>query len=442
MTQPSSSTDTALLTSAAEGDLQGRLRQASDRAAYLSGAASTLSGALHTDRAMDLVLELVAPRVVDWAQVAVRDGRSYRCRSKLGDGTVQGVDVPAARVDPASVFSRVLATGVRDLVFVPDADDPDSPVLVSAVPAQEAREQLSAIRPVDVLSLPLRARGTTYGVLTVAHRSGSGFDEAAAHFLEDFAAHVAATLDTTRALAESRRVAAVLSRGLTPPELPSYDGVEFSSYYRVAFEQEALGGDFYDVHGAPDDWTAVVGDVCGKGVDAAVLTGRIRQSARTAAHVDRDPGRLLDLVNRTLLADPEDTFVTAVCARGRRTGESLQLDIASAGHPEPLVVRSDGTVEQVAVGGPVLGLVDGSYSSVSVRLSPGETCLLFTDGVLEAPGRRDRFGDQRLRDVVHATGPVEGAAVVEAVAMALSAHLGDRAHDDIAILAVQAGRPA
>jgi serine phosphatase RsbU (regulator of sigma subunit) len=215
-------------------------------------------------------------------------------------------------------------------------------------------------------------------------------------------------------------------------------GVELASYYRVAFEQEALGGDFYDVHGSDEDWTAVVGDVCGKGVEAAVLTGKVRQAVRMAALVDRDPSSILDLANRVLVAD-EETFVTAVCARGRVGADGLRLDIASAGHPEPLVVRLDGSVEQVPVAGTVLGLVaESHYPAAQVDLAVGETCLFYTDGVPEAPGHRARFGDDRMREVLLDTGPCDARAQVEAVAVALSAHVGDRPHDDIAILAVQA----
>ncbi len=205
----------------------------------------------------------------------------------------------------------------------------------------------------------MSARGTTYGALTIAQRCGAGFDEQAVTFLEDFAHRVAVTLDTTRALAESRRVATVLSRELVPPSLPDLAGATFGTYYRVAYEQEALGGDFYDVHGDDDGWTVVVGDVCGKGVEAAVLTGKVRQAVRTASLVDRDPRRILDLANRTLVSDSDETFVTAVCAHGRQVGDVLHLDIASAGHPEPLVVRRDGSVEQVPVSGTVLGLLAG-----------------------------------------------------------------------------------
>jgi serine phosphatase RsbU (regulator of sigma subunit) len=290
-----------------------------------------------------------------------------------------------------------------------------------------------------VLTLPLTARGTTYGALSLARRGGTGFDRAAVAFLEDLAHHVALILDTTRALADSRRVARVLSRAVTPPALPTLSGVELASYHQVAFEQDAVGGDFYDVHGGDAEWTVVMGDVCGKGVEAAVLTGKVRQAVRTAALVDRAPAAVLELTNRVLLGDAEDTFVTAVCARGRRRADTLELDVATAGHPPPFVVRRDGSVAPVPVSGTVLGLLAGlDLSETRVSLAPGETCLLYTDGVLEAPGRRDRFGEERLRRVLEATGCCAVGAQVESLAVAVSAHLQDRAHDDIAILGVQA----
>jgi serine phosphatase RsbU (regulator of sigma subunit) len=425
---------------AAVGD---RLQQASDRAAYLSRVARGLSGALHTDRAVDLVLEMLVGPVVDWAQLTLLDRREHRFQARSLDGTRDTARLPAGDIPLASSLGRVLSTGATDLIMVPDGEDSDSSTLASAVPAAELRASLASIRPVDLLTIPLSARGTTYGALTIALRDGTGFDHEAVVFLEDFAHRVAVTLDTTRALAESRRVAAVLSRELTPPRLPDLRGVDFATYYRVAYEQEALGGDFYDVHGSDDAWTVVVGDVCGKGVEAAVLTGKVRQAVLTASLVDRDPSRVLELANRVLLTGSDETFVTAVCAQGRRVGDALHLDIATAGHPAPLVVRLDGTVEEVSVAGTVLGLLESSrYTSVGVDLAPGETCVLYTDGVPEAPGHRARFGDDRMRHVLEATGPCAVQAQVESVAVTLSAHLGDRAHDDIAILAVQAsGRP-
>ena len=427
-----------LLTPAAGTHARERLQQASDRAAYLSQVARGLSGALQTDRAVDLVLEMLVGPVVDWAQVTLTDRRQMTFRARSLDGRVTTSTLAAAELDPGSSLARTLTTGLTDLLMVPDGDDADSSALASAVPAAEQRGSLVNIRPMDMLTIALSARGTTYGALTIAQRAGIGFDTDAVAFLEDFAHRVAVTLDTARALAESRRVAAVLSRDLTPPRLPDLDGVEFATYYRVAFEQDALGGDFYDVHGSDDGWTAVMGDVCGKGVEAAVLTGKVRQAVRTGALVDRDPAQVLRLVNRVLIEDSDETFVTAVCARGRKVGDVLHLEIACAGHPAPLVVRRDGSVEQVPVTGTVLGLLEDTvYTDVHVELAEGETCLFYTDGVPEAPGRRARFGDDRLRQVLEDTGACHASAQVESVAMALSAHLRDRDHDDIAILAVQ-----
>jgi hypothetical protein len=402
--------------------------------------ARELSGALLTDRAVDLVLEMLVGQVVDWAQLTLVERREHRFRARSLDGTSDSARLRAGEVPAASSLARVLSTGATDLVMVPDGGDVDSSTLASAVPAVELRARLTSIRPMDLLTIALSARGTTYGALTIALRGGSGFDEEAVAFLEDLAQQVAVTVDTTRVLAESRRVAAVLSRELTPPRLPELTGVEFATYYRVAYEQEALGGDFYDVHGTDSAWTVVVGDVCAKGVEAAVLTGKVRNAVRTASLVDRDPSRVLELVNRVLLTDADETFVTAVCARGQRVGHLLHLDVAAAGHPEPLVVRRDGSVEQVAVAGTVLGLLEESrYPSVGIDLAAGETCLFYTDGVPEAPGHRSRFGDDRMRQLLEATGACAVQAQVEGVAVALSAHLRDRPHDDIAILAVQAG---
>jgi serine phosphatase RsbU (regulator of sigma subunit) len=403
-----------------------------------------LSGGLHTERAVDLVLETLVGSVVDWAQITIADRRQLVFRSRDLDGRFASARMPAAALPRSSSLSRTLSTGVTDLVLVLDGDESDSRTLASAVPVEEVRASLASIRPMDLLTIALSARGTTYGALTVAVRGGDGFDPEGIAALEEFSQRVAGALDTARALAESRHVAAVLSRELAPPELPSLPGVELASYYRVAFEQEALGGDFYDVHGGPGDadpegaWTAVVGDVCGKGVEAAVLTGKVRQTIRTAGLIDRDPGRILGLANRVLVAD-EETFVTAICARGRADETGMHLEIAAAGHPEPLVVRRDGSVEQVRVGGTVLGLLpEARYDSVRLDLAPGETCLFYTDGVAEAPGHRARFGDDRMRDVLLDTGACDVRAQVESVAMALATHLGDRPHDDIAILAMQA----
>jgi sigma-B regulation protein RsbU (phosphoserine phosphatase) len=427
-----------LLAAVSADQEEAHLRQRSQRASFLARVSRTVAGSLHTERAVDLVLGLLVPEVVDWAQVVLRGGAVLECHALLDGGHIERATAPAPRAG-TSTLGRVLSRGLSDLALVTmgPEDEPDS-ALSSAVPAPELRESLARIRPVDLLALPLTARGRTFGALTLARRSRDGFDHDAVAFLEELAHTLASTLDAARTLADSRRVAGVLSRDLTPPSLPEMDGARLASYYRVAFEHEALGGDFYDIHGGADDWTAVVGDVCGQGVEAAVLTGRVRQAVRTAALVDRSPAKILTLVNQVLVQEGEGTFVTVVCARVRRSGDALVVDVAAGGHPEPYLLRAAGGVERVPAEGTVLGLFDADdYSDVQVRLRPGDSILFFTDGVVEAPGSEERFGEDRLNELLTAAPRTEVTAVVESLAATISEHVGDRAHDDIAILGLQ-----
>lgn len=417
---------------------ESRLRQESERATFLARMSRTVGGSMQTERAVDLILEMLVPDVVDWAQLVLREAGLLHCYARVEGGDVERASVPAPR-EGTSTLSRVISRGLRELSLVsvgPEQDD--NGALASAVPAGELRASLDRIRPADLLVIPLTARGRGFGALTLARQAGGGFDDEAIGFLEEIAHNVAVSLDATRNLADSRRVAGVLSRDLAPPSLPDMPGARLAKYYRVAFEHEALGGDFYDVHGPEDDWTAVLGDVCGKGVEAAVLTGRVRQAVRTAALVDRSPSKVLDLVNRVLVSEGEGTFVTAVCTRVRPRGADLVVSVAAAGHPPPYVLRADGSLDVVEAEGTVLGLFDThGYDETEVVLGPGDTCLLFTDGVLEAPGYDEQFGEERFHQVLLRAPRGDVGAVVENVAMTLAQHVGDRAHDDIAILGVQ-----
>jgi phosphoserine phosphatase RsbU/P len=438
LTSPVHDTTSDLLLPPSPRDAESRLRLDSERASFLARVSRTVGGSMQTERAVELILQLLVPEVVDWAQVVLREAGLLHCHATLAEGPVQYAAIPAPR-EGSSTLSRVMSRGLRELSLVSmGPGQTDNGALASAVPALELRDGLNGIRPADLLVIPLTARGRGFGALTLARRGGGGFDEDAVAFLEELAHSLAVTLDATRNLADSRRVAGVLSRDLAPPSLPEMPGARLAKYYRVAFEHEALGGDFYDVHGDDDDWTAVVGDVCGKGVEAAVLTGKVRQAVRTAALVDRRPSQVLDLVNRVLVSEGEGTFVTAVCARVRRAGADLLVSVSAAGHHQPYLLRAEGGLERVPVEGTVLGLFDDhGYDETEAVLRPGDACLFFTDGVLEAPGFEEQFGEERLDDVLASAPRSDINAVVETVAMTLAGHIGDRAHDDIAILGIQ-----
>jgi serine phosphatase RsbU (regulator of sigma subunit) len=215
-------------------------------------------------------------------------------------------------------------------------------------------------------------------------------------------------------------------------------GAALGARYRPALEQLDVGGDFYDVFGADNDWLVVLGDVCGKGVDAAVLTGRARQSLRTAAYFERDPGALLTALNTVFHQDISHRFITLVCLRVRPAGDgTLTVDIGVAGHAAPILVRADGEVGEVDVEGTVLGVVPAAeYPTSTIQLTPGDQLVLYTDGIEEARGENGFYGLDRLLDLVSQYAGVGPDVVCAAIEQDVVEHLDGRPHDDIAVLSV------
>ncbi|HSK57389.1 MAG TPA: SpoIIE family protein phosphatase [Jiangellales bacterium] len=433
------------------GHVTGQLTSA-DRPHLLSEAARALFGSLHVERTVARLLGLVVPALADWGQVVVVKGRSLECTGTSADGTALDA-VTRAPADLASGVARVLTTGRTQLVHVadpadhdPDPADHDSdPTLAAFVPDPGLRASAAALRPADLLALPLTGRATTFGVLVLARRAGRGFDQDDVTLCEELARLGAGAVDSARLYAERTHVADVLSRSLRPPTLPQRPGTRIAARLRTALDHIDVGGDFYDVHGPDHDWTFVVGDVCGKGVEAAVLTGKARQAVRTAALVDRSPDRVLALTDSTLSAEVEcsddDRFITMLAGRVRPAGEVLEVDLACAGHPPPYVVRSDGSIDVVPVDGIVAGLGQGGARPV-VRVTLGrlDTLFCYTDGTTEARGADGFFGTERLTRLLPLYRGAPPEALVEAVDHAVVQHLDGRPHDDIALFAVHRER--
>nr|WP_275403934.1 PP2C family protein-serine/threonine phosphatase [Pseudonocardia acidicola] len=225
----------------------------------------------------------------------------------------------------------------------------------------------------------------------------------------------------------------------------------FGAAYRPAEQGLLIGGDFYDVHPDPGGRVMfLLGDVCGKGVDAAVSTGQLRQSVQALRRLERDPVRLLELLNATMLETmPEDadpSFATVVLGAATPTaGGGLRLELAGGGHQPPLIVRRDG-VEMVEIGGMLVGAVPSArFRSRTVDLAPGEACVLYTDGVTEArggPDGRQTFDEQRVADLLSGCHVMPAPAIAERVELHTTRWLASGHHDDIAVLVIQAPLPA
>ena len=399
-----------------------------------------LSGSLNLRRTVMRILEVTRSRFADWAVLVTADPRSESL-TLYGGGDL-GYAATLRRDVSAELLLRVIGAGQHELLSV-DQEAAPFDALTALLPVEELRAQAAALRPADVLALPMAARGGTLGALVMVRRSGRGFAPTDVALLGRFADRAALALDSARIYEDHARVARVLEESLRPPGLPVVPGVEIATSFRAAAEHLEIGGDFYDVHGDDGSWLVVLGDVCGKGVDAAVLNSRARQSIRTAARYDRSPGRILSTLNDVLYDDASDKFVTVVCALvSPRDDGSVLVQVAVAGHPAPLVVRADGEVEQPAVTGRLAGVIrhDDPYEEVGFELLPGDAMVLFSDGIYEAKGPRGLYGMDRLRKVLARYAGSGAVPMCEAIEQDVVEHLGGHGHDDMTALVVSPRR--
>ena len=359
MTLPVRERQVRLLADSRATEPRARLAQASSRAEFVLRLSRTVSAVQHPSRAMEALVGLLVEEMVAFAQVTVFSGIRQITTGMVHEGRV--TTLAGLAVDtPMPVVDGVVRHGVIEEPLLPGGNERRE-VIDQLVPETGLAEALDALGTESLVLLPLVARGRTFGALALARPSGYGFDENALGFLEDLAQRVSVALDANLVVAESRHVASVLRQTMMPTTSRSVPYLDTAVFLRVAHEHEELGGDFYDIHGEDDDLTVLLGDVAGKGVEAAVHAKRIRNAVRTASHVDRDPAWILGLVNRVLCSEAEElseVISTAVCARLRPGPDTLAVEIANAGHPPALVLRSDGTVETVAAEGVALALLD------------------------------------------------------------------------------------
>jgi len=300
--------------------------------------------------------------------------------------------------------------------------------------------------------LPIRdGSGEIVGALCVADRrprSWSGRELDLVRELAGAAAHelaLHADLDFSRRHAEERAaLARTLQESLLPPWLPQIPGMQVAARYVAGGSGVDVLGDFYDVFpSVRGNWGVVVGDVCGKGVPAAKSTALARYTLRAEAHRESRPSLILAVLNQALLDWPTDDprFLTAIYATVRPTPAGASVQISSAGHPLALVRRADGRVRRIGRPGTLLGHFDDPVLSDSrSKLQSGDSLVLFTDGVTEArrPGRRELFGESRLRAVLAKSGDLAAAQIADAVQQAVRAFGGRPASDDTVVLVLKA----
>ncbi len=239
--------------------------------------------------------------------------------------------------------------------------------------------------------------------------------------------------------AHARVLSRTLQQTLLPPAVPTVAGLDLGAAYRPAGSGEEIGGDFYDVFRlGPSDWMVSLGDIQGKGVEAAVVTALARYTVRTAAVEHDRPSDVLRTLNDVLRLHESERLCTAVVLRLRREGAAWRTTLALGGHPPPLLVREGGTVEEIGRGGPLLGFFpEATFADTELVLHPGDRLVTYSDGVSEA-----RIGGAFLDPAevsAVAASPWESAAEAAArlLAVVLDFQRG-QPRDDIAIVTLRA----
>ena len=410
------------------------------RQRFLAEAGQVLATSLDYEQTLERVARMIVPGLADWCGIEMLD--------EHGDSH----QVAVAHVDPDKVE---MARDLRRRY----PTDPDAPTGVPAIlrggPAElyseipdaviekAARDEdhLRLIRALGMrsaMAVPMRIGNQTLGAITlVSAESGRRFDHDDLAFVEDLALRAATAVQNARLYAAQERVARTLQASLLPERLPDLPGWQAEAAYQAGERDAEVGGDFYDILPVETGHLVVLGDVTGKGVEAAALTSLVRYSGRMAARFDPHPARVLALINQALREHGRLSLVTAVCALIETDGARAVVTVASAGHPLPLLRRAGEPPAVLGEHGVLLGVEgDDDWSETVVELVPGDTLLFYTDGVTETPGEGSRFGDRRLREAVAQAGEAPDALLGE-IERSLRAFQSGFALDDRAMLAMR-----
>jgi PAS domain S-box-containing protein len=409
---------------------------------FLSDSSAVLGSSLDTAQVLRHVASLAVPDVADWCAVdMVVDGHIDRVAIAHQD---------QAMVAMAEELSSRYPPDPRSETGVPAVLRSGSSELYPEIPEELLRaatrddEQYRLIQQIGMRSamiVPMVARGRSVGALTfVSGPSGRRFDQQDLELAEELARRCATAIDNARLFTERAYIARTLQRSLLPSELPEIPGIEAAARFRPTGEGNDVGGDFYDLfESGGRGWTVVIGDVCGKGPDAAAVTALARYTLRAAAMRERLPSRSLRLLNEALLRQRDDRrFCTVAYAYLEAHDGGVRIGVSSGGHPLPMLLHADGTVEAIGEPGTLLGVLpDPNLEDRSLHLSAGDALVFYTDGVIEGRGADVPFDEDGLRELLAQCAGAGADAIAARVEDAAFAAQEGNQRDDIAVLVLR-----
>lgn len=421
-------------------------RRAREAATFLSQATNLLASSLDLEETLEALAQAAVPRIADWCGVELvgEDGR-------LDTVAVAHVDPEKTALarelrkryptppDRESGLRRVLRTGESELV-----EDVDPALVEAAAVDAEHLRLLRALDMTSVLIVPMVAGEQTIGAISLISSGGRRLAQGDRELAEELGRRAGVAVGNARLHRAQSHVASTLQRSLLPPRLPVVPGIALAARFRAAGEANQVGGDFYDLFPAGDAWIVLIGDVTGKGPDAAAITSLARYTMRTAAMYESDPVAMVRRLNAALLGDEQHRrMCTLACMRltpGREEGAPARAQLVCAGHPPPYRVREGAELVGLCRPGPLLGaFARAEWTAAEFELEPGDGVVLYTDGVTDTRGAGGRFGQERLEAVLTAAAGAGADALAQRLDDALLEFQRGPQRDDVAVLVVQAG---
>ncbi|MGH8866735.1 MAG: SpoIIE family protein phosphatase [Actinomycetes bacterium] len=411
-------------------------RAARERSTFLADATALLGSSLEPEQTLRHLTGLLVPSMADWAVVYLVD-RTGRVEAAAAQHRSPGIARTMRRLQPNRPLDVDATGGLGEVLRTGQSLRYDQvPEEIRSCAARYLEGTGVAVNgedgPESGLGVPLVARGRVFGALALVRVEGTPYTDDELRLVEQIAARAAVAIDNAEQYGRERDAALTLQRSLLPQRLPKVDGVALAWRYLPGSAGTHIGGDWYDVIPVENGLVAlVIGDVMGRGLQAAALMGQLRATARAHASAHLEPAAVLARLDAALAPLEQEQITTAVF--GLLDPTTRTVTMASAGHLPPLVVPREGEAYYLDVTpGPPLGAGEPTYPQLRATLPPSSTLLLYTDGLVED---RRRAVDRGLEALRVAAATADGP---ESLCDRALAALGrDTAHeDDTAVLAV------